>query len=278
MIVIGVDALGSSEDAVALARALAPATRADLLLVTVVHGLVADGSPTREGAWRILGRMSRLLESVGLARIRTVVVESGSAAEGLHRVAEAEGAALLIVGSSHAGGFGHVRPGATGTQLLMGGPCAVAIAPNGYRQRAPDPLRRIGAAYDGSAESKGAVRTAVAATRALGGALRVLTVNLPGAVAEVRQDLDATVAALPADVGARGTALVGHPYRKLAERSAELDLLFVGSRGYGPLHAVLLGGTSRPLLHRALCPVIVLPRGERDECAGLFAQPATAAA
>jgi nucleotide-binding universal stress UspA family protein len=275
MIVIGVDALGRSEDAVALARALAPATRADLLVVSVIPG---HGAPTREGAWRTVGRMSRLLDAVGLERIRTVVVESDSAAKGLHRVAEAEAAALLIVGSSHAGGFGHVRPGVTGMQLLTGGPCAVAVAPSGYRRRAPEPLKRVGAGYDGSAESKDAVQAAVAATRALGGALRVLTVNRPSAVAEVRHDLAAVVATLPDDVGARGTTLVGHPYRKLAERSAELDLLFVGSRSYGPPHAVLLGGTSGPLIQRAQCPVVVLPRGGHGECAGLFAQPAVAVA
>ena len=34
-----------------------------------------------------------------------------------------------------------------------------------------------------------------------------------------------------------------------------------GSRGYGPLGSVLLGGVSRRLVHRAACPVIVVPRG-----------------
>jgi hypothetical protein len=35
----------------------------------------------------------------------------------------------------------------------------------------------------------------------------------------------------------------------------------LGSRGYGPLRAVLLGGVSRRLMVEAHCPVIVVPRG-----------------
>ncbi|HEV2785206.1 MAG TPA: universal stress protein, partial [Solirubrobacteraceae bacterium] len=47
----------------------------------------------------------------------------------------------------------------------------------------------------------------------------------------------------------------------LATQSEELDLLVVGSRGYGPLGAVLLGGTSSHLAHTARCPLLVTPRG-----------------
>jgi len=77
-------------------------------------------------------------------------------------------------------------------------------------------------------------------------------------------------------VTAAGVVLEGRPWRRLAEHSSELDLLLVGSRGYGPLHSVILGGTSGPLLRDAHCPVIALPRGARTEVAELF--PAGAAA
>ena len=43
--------------------------------------------------------------------------------------------------------------------------------------------------------------------------------------------------------------------------SENLDLLVCGSRGYGPVRAVLLGGVSRRLTAEAQCPVIVVPRG-----------------
>jgi hypothetical protein len=34
-----------------------------------------------------------------------------------------------------------------------------------------------------------------------------------------------------------------------------------GSRGYGPLRAVLLGGVTHELVRPARCPVLIVPRG-----------------
>ena len=62
----------------------------------------------------------------------------------------------------------------------------------------------------------------------------------------------------------------------LAERSADLDLLFIGSRGYGPLRAVLTGGTSGAVTRTAQCPVIVLPRGVEAPLAEVFDAAAVA--
>jgi nucleotide-binding universal stress UspA family protein len=40
----------------------------------------------------------------------------------------------------------------------------------------------------------------------------------------------------------------------------EVDVLFCGSRGYGPARRVLLGGVSTRLLRKARRPVVVVPR------------------
>jgi nucleotide-binding universal stress UspA family protein len=40
----------------------------------------------------------------------------------------------------------------------------------------------------------------------------------------------------------------------------EVDILFCGSRGYGPARRVLLGGVSTRLLRRACRPLVVVPR------------------
>ena len=45
--------------------------------------------------------------------------------------------------------------------------------------------------------------------------------------------------------------------------SGELDLLVVGSRGYGPLRAVLLGSVSSALVRSAQSPLVVVPRGPK---------------
>ena len=42
--------------------------------------------------------------------------------------------------------------------------------------------------------------------------------------------------------------------------SASLDLLIVGSRGYGPIGRLIHGSTLRELARRARCPLLVLPR------------------
>ena len=55
-------------------------------------------------------------------------------------------------------------------------------------------------------------------------------------------------------------------------------MLVMGSRGYGPLHAVLAGGLAGQLLRRAECPVIVVPRGIEQPLERLFDEPAATVA
>ena len=40
-----------------------------------------------------------------------------------------------------------------------------------------------------------------------------------------------------------------------------VDVMFVGSRGWGPPRRVMAGSTARHLAHDAACPVLVSPRG-----------------
>jgi nucleotide-binding universal stress UspA family protein len=295
-ILIGVDATARSEDAIAFGRQLAEATTADLIVASIVRGPAEPGSPSREDAHATVRRMSGLLSGVDAARIHTGVISGRSAAQGLQELAASDSAALLVVGSTHTGHLGRVRPGSTGERLLVGAPCAVAVVPYGYRTE-HGALKRIGVAYDGSSEAKSALAAGVAAASALDAVLEVVTV-IPSDVygapalmagpsyivvaadieADIRKDLDATLGSLPPGLTTEGVVLEGRPWRRLADRSADLDLLFVGSRGYGPLHAVILGGTSGPLMREAQCPVIALPRGARADLADMFATSATTAA
>ena len=48
--------------------------------------------------------------------------------------------------------------------------------------------------------------------------------------------------------------LDGTPATALEQFSHDVDLLVCGSRGYGPIGSVLLGGVSRRLVHHAACP------------------------
>ncbi len=69
------------------------------------------------------------------------------------------------------------------------------------------------------------------------------------------------LAAVPQELEPQTRLVEGSPGEALVSAAAELDLLVVGSRGYGPLRAVLVGSTSRYVLDHAPCPVIVVPRG-----------------
>jgi nucleotide-binding universal stress UspA family protein len=79
------------------------------------------------------------------------------------------------------------------------------------------------------------------------------------------------------DVEIDVSAFVGDPVEVIVEISPRLDLLVCGSRGYGPLRAVLLGSVSRQLVTESRCPVVVLPRGVTGALERLFAGTAAAA-
>jgi nucleotide-binding universal stress UspA family protein len=78
---------------------------------------------------------------------------------------------------------------------------------------------------------------------------------------EVEAGLERAVAALPAGVEVETELHVENPADVLLRISEHVDLLVCGSRGYGPLRSVLLGGVSRRLVEGSQCPVLIVPRG-----------------
>jgi nucleotide-binding universal stress UspA family protein len=202
------------------------------------------------------------------------------------------------VGSTHVGTIGRVLPGATGERLLHGAPCAVAIVPEGYGQRAGAGIRTVGVAYDGSIEAGMAVAAAAAMARAFDARLEIIGVLPPDPAfgggelmggsadpawrevlrADLRRMLDAALATVPASVSATRVLLEGDPAERLAVATSGLDVLFIGSRGYGPVRAVLVGAISRRVARSARCPVIVTPRGVDEPLHGVFGAADRAAA
>ena len=294
-ILIGVDASARSEDAIAFGRDLAAITDAHVVVACAFpyDDLPDRGSnpPYREAlgdeAEQIAYAMRDRLDGIDSDRTRLRIVANQSPAHALHDLAAAEHAEIIVVGSSHAGRFGRVTPGTTGERLLHGAPCAIAVVPHGYGARPDRSTHRIGVAYDASDEAKLAVAAAVEIARALDAGLEIISVvageegdTASGANAErdVQAALDDVVAELPAELAAVGLCLAGDPADKLGERSAHLDMMLAGSRGYGPLRSVLVGGVSARLARTVKCPVIVLPRGVRAPLGVLFARaPAVAA-
>jgi nucleotide-binding universal stress UspA family protein len=73
-------------------------------------------------------------------------------------------------------------------------------------------------------------------------------------------------AELPDDVAPE--TMVGTPWTELTARSADPDLLVVGSRTRGPVRRLLFGSTSTTLGRHAACALLVAPAGARGTADG----------
>ncbi len=301
-ILIGVDASARSEDAIAFGNRLAGVSNAHVVVACAFpyNDAIRQGSNASyrmalaDESERTACTMRDRLDRIDADRLRIRITANTSPAHALHDLAEAEHAELIVVGSSHTGRLGRVAPGSTGERLLHGAPCAVALVPHGYRTRGEQPIRRIGVAYDGSDEAAAALAAAIELARALSAELEIIGVAAPESYEgsgimggplitledlerSVDESLDAVIAGLPADIIAERVRLAGDPADQLGKRSTELDLMLAGSRGYGPLRSVLVGGVSGRLMRTVHCPVIVIPRGIQAPLTTLFGAASTIA-
>jgi nucleotide-binding universal stress UspA family protein len=286
-IVIGFDGTDSGEDALALGMLLARAT-GDVPLVAVIHpqeypigvGRVDAEwvAYMRERAEQLLGRARRLLGADAGAEFREVSAPSES--RGLHELAERERAELVVVGSSHRGPLGRTYPGSTGDRLLQGSACPVAVAPRGLREAPPERLAVIAVAFLDTPDAGHALEVAVGLAERVGARLRLVSVMprpaevyLPvvGRDAEeafvassrelFRRALDEALDRVGEGVAAEAELLEGDVVDTLATLDRrDADLLVCGSRAYGPLRRVLLGGVSSRLLRRSALPLLIVPR------------------
>ncbi len=274
------DGREGGRDAVELARVLAaPDPDASAVVVTVSitgplpmeYALLgveesADAEPLFEDARETLAGME----------VETRAYGGGSPAGILTTVAESEDFDAIVVGSPHRGVFGRILLGSVGKSLLNGAPADVAVAPKGYAQALHEALADIAVGYDGTPEAKLALRRAEALAKRSNARLKLLTVvkpptaapvMVPGAYApesppepdkvilEGVNSVDSTLAAAP-------VRLDGDPAAQLTKACEEdpVDLLVLGSRGYGPLARVLLGSVSRKIVQDAPCPVLTVRR------------------
>jgi nucleotide-binding universal stress UspA family protein len=202
---------------------------------------------------------------------------ASSVGRGLHELCELLAADLVAVGSSRRGLLGRVLIGDDTSAALNGAPCSIAIAPTNYSPQ-PGAMREIGVGYDGSPESAHALSVARMLAGASGAKISALeVVSLPAGAFLGPGAFDNTPRRLLEDACGRIKALgdiepraaYGQPAEELAAYSASLDLLVVGSRGYGPIGRLVHGSTSQQLARSARCPLLVLTRpsvtGERGD-------------
>ena len=273
-VIAGYDGSEGARDALALADTLARSAGRELVLVCVAP---VAGAP--RAAEAPAGELEALLAAVAVPpEVERRVIADDSVARGLHRVAEAEGASAIVVGTPSRALPGRIAMGTVAERLLHGSPCAVALAPRGHAAAARE-FRNIVVAYTASDEARAALRVAAGLAQANGATVRVVSVvgappswhNDPqswrrGAREASRSDLDRSLRALASTVAVEGRVLDGDPVEAVLQSAhGWADLIVAGSRGYGPQRRVLLGSVSSGLLDRAQVPVLITPRGAEAE-------------
>jgi nucleotide-binding universal stress UspA family protein len=264
-VVAAYNATDEAADGLALARLLAGLTDSEVLIVRVLEGMVESAAPDRATQARVRTTVANTRRSV-LAAVpadqseQIVPVLDPNLVHGLHEAAISNDADYLVLGSSHHSTAGRILIGGSAETVVNNAPCPVGVAPPGFRDAPQLEPAVIGCAYDGSAESADALRSATELASAARLPLRVIAVG---------HDLDETL-----DYGesvARGMAtdsltvekqaLSGKPGDALvAETGDGVGLLVMGSRRHGALRRALLGSVSTHVLRHARCPVLITPR------------------
>jgi nucleotide-binding universal stress UspA family protein len=285
-VIVGVDGGPSAEDALVFGRWAAMTLDAPLMVAVVHPAPSALGSGRVDAEW--VADRHRAAEAV-LDHARTIlagnggdvtyrIVASTSAAHGLHDLAEETAAAAIVVGSGRAGPKHRLFAGSTAERLLAGSVCPVAVAPASM-ETPPGTLGRIGVAYVDTPDGRAALAMAARLATRTGSPLRLYTVvaeadaTLPylvGPDAEhafletARETYELSLSRAVESVGALAAdweIRTGDVVESLADLD-DVDVLFCGSRGYGPARRVLLGGVSARLVRRARRPVVVVPRSD----------------
>lgn len=278
-LLVAFDGNDGGRDALELARVLAaPEQDASALVVTVLftgplpmeYALLPE-----EEAHEAEPLLEEAREKLSGIKVETRAYGGGSAAGILTRLAEQEDFDVIVVGSPHRGALGRVMLGSVAMSLLNGASADVAVAPKGYAEAQHEAPRDIAVGYDGAPESIGALRRAEAMAKRSNARIKLLTVVTPPVAAPVmvpgvyapesppepdkviREGLDSVDRALAAEP----TRLDGDPAMELLRACEEgVDLLVLGSRGYGPFTRVLLGSVSRKVIGNAPCPVLAVRR------------------
>jgi nucleotide-binding universal stress UspA family protein len=276
-VLVGLDGREHDQDALALATKLQAALGGQLILAhaippPAVGELEAQYAPqARKRGHQLLASAQEQTGAVA----RTCLVETWPAAYSLRQLADDYRAGMLVLASSHRGPVGRIVPGSTASHLLAHPPCAIGIAPRGYAHVTSKTISTIGVAYDVTPEADQALAAAAKAADTFGARLRLYhaTHAIPDAPAwnEYRQCtyefaqgiLDAGLRQVPTNVAATSRLLEGAPADVLADAAREdgIDLLYVGSRGYGPIREALFGGVAGGLIQTSSCPLVIIPSG-----------------
>lgn len=287
-LVVGYEGGGTGHDAISFANRWAGVSHDPVDVVTVHPGAAPIGAGRVDAEWVAYEReeADRLLqEARGLVadgvEASYLRVDAGSAAHGLSDIVEpkdGEGVSVLVLGSRRTRGMRRTFPGSTANRLLHGSAAPVAVVPWGYADTDDRPLSTVAVAFVDTPEGRVAFAHAALIAQHLTASLTVVSVVpdtrvVPGlgesrlftgeARRSYQESLDAVVAAAPEGLDVTAKLLPGPVVDALSDLSFDdCDLLVCGSRGYGPVRRVLLGGVSSRVVRHSKVPVVVTPRGD----------------
>jgi nucleotide-binding universal stress UspA family protein len=193
----------------------------------------------------------------------------------------AERSSIVVVGSSGLDRVTEFILGSVTQQVVAHASCPVAVVPSHEAPESGIEAGRVVVGIDGSELSLDATRIAFeeASLRRAGltllhvwnvagydsaGVVVPETFNLEEAHSDELRAMAETVAGLAdkyPDVQVEQRLRQGRPAKALADASRGAAMVVVGSRGHGGFASLVLGSTSRALLHHAHCPVLVVKPG-----------------
>lgn len=273
-----------TRDALTLGVQLARLLEGDLVLAGVWASPLGQGDGLYEGLVKepLQLELRELRATVpDDVSTRTKIQGSTSVVRGLHKVAAEQHADVLVLGPSRLHKGARAFRGDVALGIAHDAPCAVAVAPEGLRDRAPG-AKDVVLAWDDSDAARAALETAVALAQGTGGTLRIVFVVEPpyrygGPVllgAGDQAAWEASLHDLGEEVIAAGTKAVagrvpvtgasheGAAAPLLAAAAADAAFLVAGSRGYGAVRRLVLGTTTGQLLEETTVPVVLVPRPE----------------
>lgn len=270
-----------SRDAVALATHLARIVGARLVLAGVWSSPLgpADEVYARAVGDTLATALDELHRELPVGLEATVQVRADSSVpHGLHSIARETAAELLVLGPSHRGRVARFARG-TVSAVLNDAPCAVAVAPAGYRD-VDATAADVVVAWDSSPEARTALESGIAIAQQTAGTVRLIFVmETPAQIAssawvgapapqewfdQFHERAHQIVAEGEAAVAGRAPVsthvVEGRPGLEISRLAGDAVLAVVGSRGYGTMRRIVLGSVSSELVGHGSVPVLVVPR------------------
>jgi len=285
-IIVGDDGGPEARDAVVLGAAIARATGAGLTLLQSYSPILipTPGLTDRETlageARRKLAADRRLLAP----EAHIDAVADAHPARALIHEAESWHANLIVIGSSRHAAMGRSAIGSTGRELIERGATALIIARRGlHKQEAR--LATVAVGYDGGPESNIALHYADQIAARAGAELLITSIVrnpvsvslLRNGVLTAQEELDELAERERLEAfelcsdSARRTAAksrpdvrLGDPRTDLRSVSDEVDLMVIGSRRWGLLPRVVLGGVGEALVSDCGTSLLITQAAVRD--------------